>query len=429
MVSLEAARHSGWLLHARHKGAFTHWSKQLVYLLEDKLVFVVPETHDTGAVRYFPLDRIPVRGMPRGFQPRPGIAIVDNRHMELSWAKSPSLRRERWASCIFSIQVGNRTHMLAAPTSKDAQVWVELITEAWMHCIRHPHRRLVLAPADHPLLGFVGHSLPYDAFLTEPVPQGIDSKLLGGSGGSIAQPQTAGVAGWQGKHAGSSCGAIYSIKTITGSCQAAATDARVYVELYGADSQRGSGQQRLITHKPSQFAPGCINQFEVTCVDVGEPCRVMIFHDSSGAQPRWFLEGLHISKKVKGRPPKWMHFPCGQWLAADQGDGRIARILMPRVIRVQHYNGMHDAAEHELPGLLQEMPQTVAQVQKPPASKLHQTSGDSCRSTKIQAVRPRIPQVEPRTLHAEGHRGEQSGKADIMQRYLEAPNDSSPEHF
>ncbi len=50
-----------------------------VYLLGDKLVFVVPDDHESGALRYFPLDRIPVRGMPRGFKPRPGIALVENR--------------------------------------------------------------------------------------------------------------------------------------------------------------------------------------------------------------------------------------------------------------------------------------------------------------------------------------------------------------
>lgn len=50
-----------------------------VYLLDDRLVFAPAEPHDSGALRYFPLDRIPVRGMPRGFQPRPGIALVENR--------------------------------------------------------------------------------------------------------------------------------------------------------------------------------------------------------------------------------------------------------------------------------------------------------------------------------------------------------------
>lgn len=54
------------------------------YLLADRLCFT-PETAPLGAAdgegvtKYVPLERIPVRGRPRGYSPSPGIAPVDPR--------------------------------------------------------------------------------------------------------------------------------------------------------------------------------------------------------------------------------------------------------------------------------------------------------------------------------------------------------------
>ena len=46
---------------------------------------------------------------------------------------------------------------------------------------------------------------------------------------------------------------------------------------------------------------------QVRCADVGEPDKVVVFHDNSGARPRWFLEAIHVSKKVISAPAS-----CGQ---------------------------------------------------------------------------------------------------------------------
>ena len=53
------------------------------YLLADRLCFAPaaappggPDTTSGGVTRYVPLERIPVRGRPRGYSPSPGIVPV-----------------------------------------------------------------------------------------------------------------------------------------------------------------------------------------------------------------------------------------------------------------------------------------------------------------------------------------------------------------
>lgn len=115
----------------------------------------------------------------------------------------------------------------------------------------------------------------------------------------------------------------------------------------------------------------------------------------------------------------------------DQGDGRITRRLLPRIIRVQHYDGMHDAAAQQLTLTTQETqdpehcgPEHGIQQAlgaKSQVMKAGESSGDSCRSTKIRAARHALPQpMHPNVDVWPGHdMKEQPGKADIMHRYLQ----------
>jgi len=73
--------------HAEIQGESFHFSSVVcarqAYLLEDRLCFA-PDGGASGGsggavTKYIPLDRIPVRGMPRGYLPSPGIAPVDPR--------------------------------------------------------------------------------------------------------------------------------------------------------------------------------------------------------------------------------------------------------------------------------------------------------------------------------------------------------------
>ena len=133
--------------------------------------------------------------------------------------------------------------------------------------------------------------------------------------------------------------------------------------------------------------------------------------------------------QVKGQPLRWAHFPCGQCLAVDQGDGRITRHLSPRVIRVQHYNGMHDAAAQQLAFRPQDSghgeaahgsDQCPGVESQPRMLKPMESNGDSCRSTRIAAVRRDLPlPTRPKAGGRPADKSKQQhGKADILQRYL-----------
>lgn len=133
----EGVRHSGWLLHSHRRGHTTVWTKRWVrmyyyysrppppsqfYLLNDRLCYTTPPSCPTAPtrVRYWPLDRIPVRPLPRGYAPAPGIAAVRDRQVE---QRGPFFGRHCWGrGCVFSLQCGRETHYLAAPTAWQAKV-------------------------------------------------------------------------------------------------------------------------------------------------------------------------------------------------------------------------------------------------------------------------------------------------------------------
>lgn len=72
-----AVRHSGWLLKAYGEGPQRIWRSRFVFLTADRLCYT-PDP-DVEGVRYLPLDRIPVRALPRGYGPKLGVTIVEDR--------------------------------------------------------------------------------------------------------------------------------------------------------------------------------------------------------------------------------------------------------------------------------------------------------------------------------------------------------------
>ena len=57
--------------------------------------------------------------------------------------------------------------------------------------------------------------------------------------------------------------------------------------------------------------------------DLGDVQRVSIRHDSCGASPSWYL----VCVEVRDERGVVCHFPCHQWLSADEGDGSTEREL------------------------------------------------------------------------------------------------------
>jgi hypothetical protein len=145
--------------------------------------------------------------------------------------------------------------------------------------------------------------------------------------------------------------ATYELVVRTGIVKGAATDARVYIELYGPDAMTpgallgpnrpsspataaagaacssgspsagsscltatadSSGEVRLFdaesTVKP--FQRGATDSFTVACYNVGLPARLKVWHDNTGRYPDWFLTDIRVRKKGA---KDWVTFPCNRY--------------------------------------------------------------------------------------------------------------------
>ena len=60
----------------------------------------------------------------------------------------------------------------------------------------------------------------------------------------------------------------------------------------------------------------------ITGRDVGRVTQVRIRHDNSGLAPGWYLDWIRVRK----RDQTWIA-RCDNWLARDEGDRAIDRIL------------------------------------------------------------------------------------------------------
>ncbi len=83
-----------------------------VFLLDDRLCYADGPGAAPDA-RYLPLDRVPVRPLPRGYGPRAGVTLLD--------ARQAPRRARADVGGAFSVQCGRHTHLLAAASAEDAQ--------------------------------------------------------------------------------------------------------------------------------------------------------------------------------------------------------------------------------------------------------------------------------------------------------------------
>jgi hypothetical protein len=114
----------------------------------------------------------------------------------------------------------------------------------------------------------------------------------------------------------------YRVAVETGNVWFAGTDANVYITLIGS---KGTSEERLLdTPGHDDFEAGNTDIFELVMQDVGDVRQVRIRHDNSGAGPGWFLNKVTIQRE--GTPDKWV-FPCSRWLATDEDDRKIDRLL------------------------------------------------------------------------------------------------------
>eukprot|EP00775_Hariotina_reticulata_P001782 gene1782-2116_t len=120
---------------------------------------------------------------------------------------------------------------------------------------------------------------------------------------------------------------IYEVTTVTSDIRGASCDCGVSVVLYGSSGH--SGEHRLDNHHHN-FERGRSDTFTLVIdQDMGELQRLRIGHNGRGSCPRWHLASVVVVHKtpVCGISHHPVTFPCGQWFAADQGDGVTTRIL------------------------------------------------------------------------------------------------------
>ncbi|XP_035689857.1 polycystic kidney disease protein 1-like 2 [Branchiostoma floridae] len=73
------------------------------------------------------------------------------------------------------------------------------------------------------------------------------------------------------------------------------------------------------------FGGGSVDSFLVSCEEwLGPLTHVHVWHDNSGPSPGWFLSKVVIQHMRSGRVD---YFICNKWLALDEDDGRIDRMI------------------------------------------------------------------------------------------------------
>ena len=115
----------------------------------------------------------------------------------------------------------------------------------------------------------------------------------------------------------------YGITVVTGTLEGAGTDANVYITLYGDGGQTA---ELSFDNAQKNFERRKIDYFEIVAPEVGELRHIRIRHDNSGDYPEWFLSRITVINLRTNH--EWTFF-CNRWLAREEEDGKIDRVLYP----------------------------------------------------------------------------------------------------
>jgi len=115
-------------------------------------------------------------------------------------------------------------------------------------------------------------------------------------------------------------GVPYTVTVFTGDIRNAGTSAKVFIELFG--EKESSGRIDLAEGK---FERGMADKMIIESPKLLSPLtQVLIGHDNSGSGAGWYLDRVEVDCATTGLSQV---FPCEKWLAKDEADGRIERIL------------------------------------------------------------------------------------------------------
>lgn len=114
------------------------------------------------------------------------------------------------------------------------------------------------------------------------------------------------------------------MKVYTGDKSGAGTDANVFMTMYGRNGDSGERELRK-SDNLNKFERNEIDTFKVKAVELGDLEKIKIGHDNSAAGSAWYLEKVEIYNPNTKRT---YLFNCQNWLAKNEGDGKITRELV-----------------------------------------------------------------------------------------------------
>eukprot|EP00736_Rhodelphis_marinus_P000918 Rmarinus@m.27357 len=114
---------------------------------------------------------------------------------------------------------------------------------------------------------------------------------------------------------------VYSVEVTTGSKRGSGTDANVFITLYG---EHGDSGERKMKKGRNDTERGKVATFDIDTTTLGSLQKLKVRHDGTGWGAGWFLDQILVTEKSTGK--KWA-FPCNRWLAKDEDDGHIERVL------------------------------------------------------------------------------------------------------
>ena len=114
----------------------------------------------------------------------------------------------------------------------------------------------------------------------------------------------------------------YRIVVQTGDVKDAGTDADVYITLFG---ENGNSGERMLDSPGNDFERGSVGTYSISLQrDLGNIKSVRIRHNNKGTKPGWFLDYITVQNESSD---KVWRFPCNRWLARDEDDHLIDRVL------------------------------------------------------------------------------------------------------
>ncbi|CAH1259012.1 PKD1L3 [Branchiostoma lanceolatum] len=118
-------------------------------------------------------------------------------------------------------------------------------------------------------------------------------------------------------------GQTYEVMVYTGTRANAGTSAEVFLVLKGEKGQ--SGPHVLEDKARITFKQGAVDTFVVTSpVPLGPIYAIHIWHNNIGPYPSWYLDQVIVTDLQEDAKHTFL---CKSWLAVEEGDGKVDRVL------------------------------------------------------------------------------------------------------